>query len=195
MMKNGLMIFLFAYSSLLFAQTWRPLPMYGGGFITDLVLHPSDANTIVGVCDVGGLFISTDDCQTWASHTAKVPKTDARNFQVRSFAFDPIAPNTQYFISGDSPYSSVSKIWKTTNNAAVWNYTSLPINISGNDAAVLYVDWGATDGANIEIINQFGQQMNGCKLLENKHEINLLCLPNGVYFLKVGEQMIRFVKI
>jgi photosystem II stability/assembly factor-like uncharacterized protein len=118
-----------------FTQTWQPLPMYGGGFITDVVLHPTNPSVVAGVCDVGGVFISTDDCQTWTSHTANVPKTDFRNFYVRSFAFNPTTPTTQYFVSGDAPYNSTGKIWKTTNNASSWTSTNLPINIGGNSSA------------------------------------------------------------
>jgi beta-glucanase (GH16 family)/photosystem II stability/assembly factor-like uncharacterized protein len=113
-------------------QTWQPLPMYGGGFITDVILHPTDPSVVVGVCDVGGIFISTDDCQTWTSHTANVPKTDFRNFYTRSFAFDPLTPNTQYYLSGDAPYQSTGKIWKTTNNGGSWTSINLPVNISAN---------------------------------------------------------------
>ncbi len=120
---------------LAFTQTWQPLPMFGGGFITDVILHPTNPSVIVGVCDVGGIFISTDDCQTWTSHTANVPKTDYKNFYTRSFAFDPITPNTQYFVSGDAPYQSTGKIWKTTNNGGSWTPTNLPVNISGNNDA------------------------------------------------------------
>lgn len=115
-----------------FAQTWQPLPMFGGGFITNVVLHPTNPSVIVGVCDVGGLFISTDDCQTWTAHTANVPKTDFRNFYIRSFAFDPTTPTTQYYLSGDAPYNSTGKIFKTVNNGTSWAATNLPVNVSGN---------------------------------------------------------------
>jgi hypothetical protein len=115
-----------------FAQSWQPLPMFGGGFITNVVVHPTNPSIIVGVCDVGGLFISTDDCQTWTSHTANVPKTDFRNFYIRSFAFDPTTPTTQYYLSGDAPYNSTGKIFKTENNGTSWAATSLPVNVSGN---------------------------------------------------------------
>jgi xyloglucan-specific exo-beta-1,4-glucanase len=135
MKKKNAILLLLLYPFLLFSQTWQPLPMYGGGFITDVILHPTDPSIVVGVCDVGGIFISTDDCQTWTSHTANVPKTDFKNFYTRSFAFDPITPNTQYFVSGDAPYISTGKIWKTTNNGASWTPTTLPVNISGNNDA------------------------------------------------------------
>ncbi len=122
------------------AQTWQPLPMYGGGFITDVVLHPSNPAVVVGVCDVGGIFISYDDCQTWTSHLANVPKNDFRNFYTRSFAFDPNTPSTQYFLSGDAPYNSTGKIWKTTNNGGSWSSVNLPVNISSNGEG----RWGGT---------------------------------------------------
>ena len=130
-----ILIFVLTFTiNTLLAQTWKPLPMYGGGFITDVVLHPTDPSVIVGVCDVGGIFISQNDCQTWTSHTANVPKTDFKNFHVRSFAFDPNTPNTQYYVSGDAPYNSTGKIWKTTNNGSSWTATNLPVNISGNNS-------------------------------------------------------------
>jgi photosystem II stability/assembly factor-like uncharacterized protein len=117
------------------AQTWQPLPMYGGGFITDLVPHPTDPSVLVGVCDVGGVFITADDCQNWTSLTANVPKTDFRNFHARSFAFDPQTPTTMYYVSGDAPYSSTGKIWKTINSGSSWTSVNLPVNISGNGSA------------------------------------------------------------
>jgi xyloglucan-specific exo-beta-1,4-glucanase len=135
MQKLILCLSLVLFSQFMSAQTWSPLPMYGGGFITDVVLHPTNPSVVVGVCDVGGIFISHDDCQTWSSLTANIPKTDYRNYQARSFAFDSTTPTTQYYVSGDAPWSSLPKIWKTTNSGSSWTSTSLPVNISGNNSA------------------------------------------------------------
>jgi hypothetical protein len=128
------MTFLASLTTHVLLAQWNPLPMYGGGFITDLVPHPVNVNTLVATCDVGGLFITTNDCVTWTSLTANVPKTDGDNFKVRSFAFDPVTPTTMYYLSGNAPEVAKGKIWKTTNNGTTWTSKDLPIGVAGNNA-------------------------------------------------------------
>jgi xyloglucan-specific exo-beta-1,4-glucanase len=123
------------FTSRLIAQNWSPLPMYGGGYITSVIPHPTTANIVAGVCDVGGVFLTTDGCQTWTSVTASIPKTDFKNFYTRNFAFDPNNSATMYAVTGDSPYDGFGKLWKTTNSGSSWSSSNLPVAVAGNGYA------------------------------------------------------------
>ena len=118
-----------------FAQTWSPLSMYGGGYIIDVVPHPTDANTLYAVCDVAGVFKTTDGCQTWQNATANIPKTTTNNFQTRSLLLKPGAPNTVYMVTGNAPYEGSSRFWKSTDAATTWTSYASPVAIGGNGTA------------------------------------------------------------
>ncbi len=172
-----------------YGQTWRPLPMYGGGFITHIVPHPTEANTVVGVCDVGGLFQTVNGGTTWTQLNSTVPKTDFKNWSVRSFAFDPLTPTTSYYLAGDAPYSAgtMGKLWKTTNNGTAWTSFALPCGISGNNAgryagATLLID--PTNTARIIVAGQ--PNFNYGTSNWNSDSGLFISTTNGASFTKVG---------
>ncbi len=117
--------------------TWQSLTMFGGGYITHLVMHPTAPNTLVGVCDVGGIFRTTNGSLEWSQLNASVPKKDAKDWHVRAFAYKTDQPTTMYYLAGDAPYSrgTAARFWKTTDDGATWSSSNLPFAVGGNGDA------------------------------------------------------------
>ncbi|MEN9611383.1 MAG: hypothetical protein RLZZ628_2197 [Bacteroidota bacterium] len=120
------------------SNKWTSLPMYGGGYVTDIVPHATNLNTLVAVTDVSGLFQTTDGGSNWTSLTANIPKKDNKYFRCRSFAFEPtttttLNSRTMYYISEGDKVPGI--FWKTVDGGANWTSTVLDLTVSGNGYA------------------------------------------------------------
>ncbi len=50
------------------------------------------------------------------------------------------------------------------------------------------------EGKDITIVNALGQVVKTIKRLDSIERLNVMTLPNGIYFIKVAEEVVRFVK-
>ncbi len=117
------------------AQTWQQTPMYGGGYVTGLIPHPTDTDQLYARIDVGGIYHTTDGGDNWSSLTQDIIKDSKRNFQVRSFAIDSNTPNDMYFITGNSQYSTDAALWISSDSGNNWSRQQAPLSIGGNGFA------------------------------------------------------------
>ena len=124
-------IFTFFLSCKCLAQTWQPLQMYGGGFITGLLLSENDTNTLIARCDVAGLFKTTDGGENWTNICAKIPKYNNLDLAVRSLVGSKNMDSLMY-VCGDAPYNGYAKLWYTYDGGANWQFRNVLVSVNGN---------------------------------------------------------------
>ena len=107
------------------------MPMYGGGYVTGLIPHPEEVDTLYARIDVGGIYTTTNAGDTWEPLTQNIIKDNKRNFQVRSFTIDETNTDKMYFISGNSPYSEDAALWLSNDAGENWTRKKSPLTIGG----------------------------------------------------------------
>lgn len=136
-MKNYLWLLFMVLNYSLIAQNWEQLPMHGGGYVTGLIPHTTDANTLYARIDVAGVYKTINGGDNWTSITSSIPKSNNYHYYVRSFAIDKQQSQNLFFASGNAPYESGNIteewfLWKTTNDGTSWSKIVSPIAIGGN---------------------------------------------------------------
>ena len=106
---------------------WRVLPIYGGGYVQNVVMCPSDTNRLYTYVDVGGPYRSDDAGRNWRPLHANMPLA-LRNRQmdhVRTLSVDPrdadnlviAAGNTAVLPGGIGVSRDGGRTWKRTLEA------------------------------------------------------------------------------
>lgn len=90
------------------AQTWSPIGPGGGGWITTVTIVDDADNTIYVGCDVGGIYKSTDNGQSW-----EIKDNGLDIYFMHDIEVDPVDPTTLYLASRGGVY-------KTTNGGDQW---------------------------------------------------------------------------
>jgi photosystem II stability/assembly factor-like uncharacterized protein len=100
---------------------WMPIISPGGGWIYDLVLDPSNPNTLYAGKNGEGVFKSTNGGDSW--HPINSGLT---NLEVRALVIDPTQPQTLYAGTGGGVFKSTDggSSWSAVNtgltNLKVW---------------------------------------------------------------------------
>lgn len=89
----------------------------GLGRVNGLAFHPKDSNIIYAGAPAGGVWISHDGGQTWATNTDSLA-----TLGVSSIAVDPIHPDTIYLGTGDRDASDSygRGVFKSTDGGQTW---------------------------------------------------------------------------
>ena len=114
-----------------YSKQWKQSDLGGGGFITGLVLHPTNANIVYGRCDVGGVFKSEDGGKSW--NPINKGMTEYHHHQVRSLAMSPHNPEILFRCSGARNGGvTYGSIHKSVNGGASWYKVSDELDFYGN---------------------------------------------------------------
>ncbi|MDI1311836.1 hypothetical protein [Prosthecobacter sp.] len=112
-------LFLFLLTSLLKAEnsTWHPFGPGGGGWIEDVVAHPTNPQEVWAMTDLSGLFRSQDAGLTWRKMSADVERGVMARKQIasrgRQFAIDPKNPQHLY-------WGTCNMIWASHDGGVKW---------------------------------------------------------------------------
>ena len=109
---------------------WKVLPMFGGGYVQNVVPCPSNPNRFYSYVDVGGPYRSDDRCRTWIPVHANMP-VDMRQRgmgQIRSLSVDPRDADSIVIASGGTAVRAgglavsrdAGKTWKVTVKACFY---------------------------------------------------------------------------
>ena len=81
---------------------WKVLPIYGGGYVQNLLVCPTATNVFYTYVDVGGPYRSDDGCRTWRPVHANMPVEMRRRGmdQVRTMSVDPRDANNIVIAAG-----------------------------------------------------------------------------------------------
>lgn len=129
-------IFLIAIPSTNAATTepynWKDVPTGGGGFVTGLVIHPTEPDLLYIRTDVGGVLRWDPINHKWIQLLNILTEADKDLYGVDSIALDPSNPDVVYIAAG-SPYSyAKSEILKSTDRGATWEKTGFLPRSNGN---------------------------------------------------------------
>ena len=99
---------------------WSSVPYGGGGYITGLVIHPSQPDLIYARTDVGGAYRWSDG--EWISLTGDL--TVENFFGIAGIAVDPQNPNIVYMAAGKNWWSECD-VLKSYDRGATWERCNL----------------------------------------------------------------------
>lgn len=104
-------------SSALAAETWQPFGPGGGGWIEDVVAHPTSPKEVWAMTDLSGLFRSQDEGITWRKMSADVERGVLGRKQItshnRQFAIDPVDSKHMY-------WGVCAMIWASHDAGSTW---------------------------------------------------------------------------
>jgi photosystem II stability/assembly factor-like uncharacterized protein len=107
----------------LHAETWQPFAPGGGGWIEDVVAHPTNPKEVWAMTDLSGLFRSQDAGLTWRKMSADVERGVMARKQIvshnRQFAIDPKDSKHLY-------WGVCSMIWASHNGGVTWQAAGTP---------------------------------------------------------------------
>jgi hypothetical protein len=109
---------------------WKVLPMFGGGYVQNVIQCPSNPDRFYSYVDVGGPYRSDDRCRTWIPIHANMP-VDMRQRgmgQIRSLSVDPRDADSIVIASGGTAVRAgglavsrdAGRTWKVTAKACFY---------------------------------------------------------------------------
>lgn len=116
----------------------------GGGYITGLIQHPSQAHILFARCDVGGVFKSMDAAQTW--RTVNKGMTESHHHSVQSFAISPHNPDLLLRCSGEARgQRRIGTIHRSDNGGESWYAVCSNVDYYGNGPTRMHAEVIAFD--------------------------------------------------
>ena len=127
-----LILFTLITASALAAETftWHPFGPGGGGWIEDVVAHPTNPQEVWAMTDLSGLFRSQDAGLTWRKMSADVERGVMARKQIvshnRQFAIDPKEPQHLY-------WGTCGMIWASHDGGEHWRAVFGNAPVVGDD--------------------------------------------------------------
>jgi hypothetical protein len=133
------------------AYTWQNAAIGAGGFVDGIFYSPTQQNVIYARTDIGGLYKSINDGQSWqelldfvGDHTATSGNgTQSQEIGVLSFAMDPENPNNLYVDVGQYTGTNGDVLY-STDGGQTWAQDALSFYVGGNSN-------GRGDGEQIQV--------------------------------------------
>lgn len=125
---------------LLSTYVWQNAQIEGGGFVDGIFYSPTQQNVIYARTDIGGLYKSTNDGQSWqelldfvGNNTATSGNgTQSQELGVLSFAIDPENANNLYALVGQYTGTDGDVLY-STNGGTTWSQTAMSFYVGGNE--------------------------------------------------------------
>lgn len=115
------------------SSRWEPVGPSGGGWIEDVVAHPTRPEEVWCMTDLTGLFRSRDRGLTWAKKTAAVEQAILARKQIashnRQFAIDPREPQHLYWGVADM-------VWASHDGGETWEKSWGQLPPFGDEASL-----------------------------------------------------------
>ncbi|MEL6763890.1 MAG: YCF48-related protein, partial [Cyanobacteria bacterium J06607_6] len=113
----------------------RSVTMGGGGFVTDVHLHPAEKDLAYIRTDMGGFYRwETGDGGHWVPLTESFPQALEQYYGGEALAFDPSNPDVVYIAAGKKLNSSQpGTILKSTDRGETWTKLDIDLRMGGND--------------------------------------------------------------
>ena len=104
---------------------WDNVAIGGGGYVTDIVIHPKERDLIYIRTDVGGLFKWDNKKERWNQLLDWVDYNNVNYRNVDGVAIDPNNPDLIYIAAGND-------VLKSNNRGVSWKHTGLNKEFMGN---------------------------------------------------------------
>jgi photosystem II stability/assembly factor-like uncharacterized protein len=117
------------------SQGWKVLPIYGGGYIQNVVIAPSKTDVWYTYVDVGGIYRSNDAGRNWRPLHGNLEARfkNIRADYVRALSVDPRDENRFVFCGGDAPGMPPAGIFATSDGGKSFSLKA-ECAFSGNGA-------------------------------------------------------------
>lgn len=100
---------------------WSNVRVGGGGYITGLAVHPTEANLVYARTDVGGAYRWDAVNERWVQLFDWITRADSNLYGADAMALDEGDPNVVYMALGKRLTDSVHGIYKSTDRGATWS--------------------------------------------------------------------------
>lgn len=124
---------------------WQNVGISGGGFVTGVIMHPTQPNLMYARTDVGGAYRWDSATGRWVALTDFVTIADSNLLGVESIAVDPSDPGKVYLAAGTytASWAGNGAILRSSDQGTTWQRTNLPIKMGGNESGR---EWRAARG-------------------------------------------------
>lgn len=120
-----------------YSGKWQQSYMGGSGYITGVLIDPTNPEIVYARCDVAGLFKSSDAGKTWEPINNGM--TDLHHHSVQSFAIHPQNPEILLRCSGDARANKIfGDIHKSIDGGKSWYKVNSEINFYGNGPSRMF---------------------------------------------------------
>jgi len=111
---------------------WHNLPLGGQGFITGLIIHPTEENLVYVRTDVGGCYRWNEETHTWKQLCDQFPHGNS-HMGIDGMAIDPQDPDVVYIATGGAIYNK-GEVLKSTDRGETWVETGFNKRFASNAA-------------------------------------------------------------
>lgn len=151
---------------------WEQVPIGGGGYVTGIVLHPTEPDLAYIRTDIGGAYRWSEDPDEKGRHWIPVSDhftlDDSNFYGIESIAVDPSDPDIVYMAAGKYDWDGPGEVFRSTDRGETWSATGLRLTMHGagrlrwagerlavdpRDRDIVYFGsredglWGSADGA------------------------------------------------
>jgi len=117
-------------------DVWENVTIRGGGFVTGIVMHPTQRGQAYARTDVGGAYRWDTATATWAPLLDWLGPADWNLLGVESLAVDPTDARRVYVAAGTytNPDVSHGEVFRSEDRGRSWLRTPLPFKLGANEA-------------------------------------------------------------
>lgn len=107
------------------SYTWKNVSIGGGGYVTGIVIHPSEPDLVYIRTDVGGAYRLDPNDSSWIPLMDGLGPEQSNLYGIDGIALDSQNPDIVYVSAGKTGSASPSDILKSTDRGNTWSRTNL----------------------------------------------------------------------
>src|ERR1017187_54031 len=111
---------------------WRSVVIGGGGFVTGIVMHPSEKDLMYARTDVGGAYRWDSAAGEWIPITDWLGMADVDLTGIESIALDPSDPNRVFLAAGIYARGNAA-ILRSADRGKIFKRTDVPLKMGCNE--------------------------------------------------------------
>jgi hypothetical protein len=115
---------------------WKHVAIGGGGFVTGIIVNPTERHLVYLRTDVGGAYRRDAASEAWVPLLDWVSAPDWNLHGIESLATDPIEPARVYLAAGTytNPDVKNGEMLRSADYGRTWKRTAMPFKMGGNEA-------------------------------------------------------------
>jgi xyloglucan-specific exo-beta-1,4-glucanase len=115
--------------------SFRPVQVYGGGYITGMVFHPTVQGLAYARTDMGGAYKWNAGSASWTPLTDFLSRDQADYMGNLALALDRNDANRVYLLCGKytQSWAGNGAVLRSSDQGATWAITALPFKVGGNE--------------------------------------------------------------
>lgn len=114
---------------------WKQIPIGGGGYVTGIVLHPTEPDLAYIRTDIGGAYrwseAPDEEGRHWSPISDHFTLDDSNFYGIESIAVDPSDPDAVYMAAGKYDWAGPGEVFRSTDRGKSWSATGLRLMMHG----------------------------------------------------------------